>query len=80
MAFGKEKAKLMLFDFTASKQNAVQHPGKEQPSVCRDEHLSDHLHCQPEPADARLQTGVLALSSWSPTEPQGWVSHGLAAY
>lgn len=52
------KAKITLLDFTASQQNAVQHLGQEQPPVCGDEHLPDHIHRQPEPAHARLETGL----------------------
>lgn len=55
------KAKMLLLDFTASQQNAVQHLGQKQPAVCGDERLPDHLHGQPGPADARLQAGLWAL-------------------
>ena len=52
------KTKIMLLHFTASEQNVVQHLGQEQPPVCRHEHFPDHFYRQPEPADARLQTGL----------------------
>lgn len=62
------KSKLMLPDFTASKQNAVQHLGQEQPPVRRDEHLPHHIHRQPEPADVRLKTGLFGGSGPCPAQ------------
>lgn len=61
VASSESNVKIMLLDFTASEQNAVQHLGQEQPPVCGDEHLPDHFHCQPELADTRLETGLWAL-------------------
>lgn len=58
VAFGEWRAEVTLLGFTASQQSAVQHPGQEQPPVCGDEHLPDHFHRQPEPADAGLETGL----------------------
>lgn len=58
MASRESKAKILLLDFIASKQDVVQHLGQEQPPVCGDEHLPYHIHCQPEPADAGLETGL----------------------
>lgn len=58
VASSDSKAKITLLDFTASKQNAVQHLGQEQPPVRRDEHLPHHIHRQPEPADGGLKTGL----------------------
>lgn len=75
---GNETAKIMLFNFTASEQNAVQHLGKEQPPVCGNEHLSDHLHGQSEPANSGLQTGTWVLRSPVPAHsPSWWVFAGV---
>lgn len=42
---------------TDTEQSSVQHLGKEQSSVCRNEHNAEYFYCKLKPYDSWYETG-----------------------